>query len=552
MSAIKLIPGRMAQLRGALRSEAERLQQAANQVARIGDALDMELKSREGIDAALTQLRKRLKAQQQNLALMESLASAAEAGIADEDTQLAGEADRLLYTMRQMIERAGAAGGAAGISASASSGSSTGAALNLGSQLALDSLADVSALFTALGDRLQDALLSGVPLGSLNGAEESEFLSTIQKLAVAATAGGTVALGSKEGITNLLEALTPVSSESGSVKGASKKKEEKKEEKNPFKKLGAGIANAWDGAKDAAADAWDGAKELAGEVKDAADDAWEDAKELAGDIKDAADDAWEDAKDFAGDAKEVAADVWGGIKKVVNSKPMSYVWEMGGDTLGGLSDIAGYCSDMGSGNIAGAVVNGYSFLDNVLNFSQDLSALGMYGLGKGAEALGIGGESVMENTIKLADEMASRDGYVGELRANGFDGTADVVQSVEGGIGVYKLVTGVVKIKDNPLLHLKDAEKGEALSALFELSGWKLPSSGADLAQKISGFDDLASNLDLAYKYVDGFVGETGLQAILENTTPGKIISGPGKIIDAFSEVFSEEDTETAAEETDS
>ena len=50
MSAIKLIPGRMAQLRGALRSEAERLQQAANQVARIGDALDMELKSREGID----------------------------------------------------------------------------------------------------------------------------------------------------------------------------------------------------------------------------------------------------------------------------------------------------------------------------------------------------------------------------------------------------------------------------------------------------------------------------------------------------------------------
>ena len=534
MSAIKLVPGRMAQLRQTMRSEANRLQEAANQLARIGDALDMELKSREGIDVALTQLRQKLKAQQQNFAAMESLAAAAEAGLADEDDQLAGEADRLLYTMRQMIERAGAAGGAAGISASASSGSSTGAALNLGSQLALDSLADVSALFTALGDRLQDALLSGVPLGSLNGAEESEFLSTIQKLAVAATAGGTVALGSKEGIFNLLEALTPVSSESGSVKGASKKKEEKKEEKNPFKKLGAGIANAWDGAKDVAADAWDG------------------AKELAGDIKDAAADAWEDAKDFAGDAKEVAADVWGGIKKVVNSKPMSYVWEMGGDTLGGLSDIAGYCIDMGSGNIVGAVVNGYGFLDNVLNFSQDLSALGMYGLGKGAEALGIGGESVMENTIKLADEMASRDGYVGELRASGFDGTADVVQSVEGGIGVYKLVTGVVKLKDNPLLHLKDAEKGEGLTALLELSGWKLPSSGADLAQKISGFDDLASNLDLAYKYADGFLGETGLQAVLENTTPGKIISSPGKIIDAFSEVFAEEDTETAAEETDS
>lgn len=530
MAGIKLVPGRMAQLRQTLNTEQARLQETADQLARIAASLDMELKARQSIDSNLTRLRSDLKRQAGNMGTMVGLANTAEAGLAETDQDLANKASELLYTMRQMMQSAGAAGGAGSTSPSFPKTSFT-----LGSLLDTSAFEAVSDFFTVANNKL----VNEIDLGILS-KQARDYLSTLGTPAGISAALGGVMAGT--GLSSLLSALNnrgkvlgASSQKATAEKTSTKKKKETWQDK--LKGFGSSITNAasnvWEGTKEAVSDTWEGAKDLASDVwdgaKDLASDTWEGAKDLASNV-------WEGAKD-------TGSNIWNTAKDIANSKPMEYVWEMGGSAVGGLGDVFSFCVNVGKGDFTAAAADTYSFVDNFFDFSQDLSALGAYGLGAGFEALGIGGDDVMDRAIEMADEISGRDGLKGELEASGFDTAADIVGGVDATVNTYKFVTGIGSLKDDigGIFTAKD-HGAELKKVLFESSGWKLPSTMTDsnaVLQGIGKSDALFSNVDLAYKYVDGFLTDSGLETILSNTQLGKIITGPGKILGALADEVS-------------
>ena len=530
MAGIKLVPGRMAQLRQTLNTEQARLQETADQLARIAASLDMELKARQSIDSNLTRLRSDLKRQAGNMGTMVGLANTAEVGLAETDQDLANKASELLYTMRQMMQSAGAAGGAGGAGPSFPKTSFT-----LGSLLDTSAFEAVSDFFTVADNKL----VNEIDLGILS-KQARDSLSTLGTPAGISAALGGVMAGT--GLSSLLSALNnrgkvlgASSQKATAEKTSTKKKKETWQDK--LKGFGSSITNAasnvWEGTKEAVSDTWDGAKDLASDVwdgaKDLASDTWEGAKDLASNV-------WEGAKD-------TGSNIWNAAKDIANSKPMEYVWEMGGSAVGGLGDVFSFCVNVGKGDFTGAAADTYSFVDNFFDFSQDLSALGAYGLGAGFEALGIGGDDVMDRAIEMADEISGRDGLKGELEASGFDTAADIVGGVDATVNTYKFVTGIGNLKDDigGIFTAKD-HGAEQKKVQFESSGWKLPSTVTDsnaVLQGIGKSDALFSNVDLAYKYVDGFLTDSGLETILSNTQLGKIITGPGKILGALADEVS-------------
>ena len=508
MAGIKLVPGRMAQLRQTLNAEQARLQETADQLARIAASLDMELKARQSIDSNLTRLRSDLKRQAGNMGTMVGLANTAEAGLAETDQDLANKASELLYTMRQMMQSAGAAGGAGSAGSSFPKTSFT-----LGSLLDTSAFEAVSDFFTVANNKL----VNEIDLGILS-KQARDYLSTLGTPAGISAALGGVMAGT--GLSSLLSALNnrgkvlgASSQKATAEKTSTKKKKETWQDK--LKGFGSSITNA-------ASNVWEGTKE-------AVSDTWECAKDLASNV-------WEGAKD-------TGSNIWNAAKDIANSKPMEYVWEMGGSAVGGLGDVFSFCVNVGKGDFTGAAADAYSFVDNFFDFSQDLSALGAYGLGAGFEALGIGGDDVMDRAIEMADEISGRDGLKGELEASGFDTAADIVGGVDATVNTYKFVTGIGSLKDDigGIFTAKD-HGAELKKVLFESSGWKLPSTVTDsnaVLQGIGKSDALFSNVDLAYKYVDGFLTDSGLETILSNTQPGKIITGPGKILGALADEVS-------------
>lgn len=533
MAGIKLVPGRMAQLRQTLNTEQARLQETADQLARIAASLDMELKARQSIDSNLTRLRSDLKRQAGNMGTMVGLANTAEAGLAETDQDLANKASELLYTMRQMMQSAGAAGGAGGVGYSPSR-----PAFTLGSLLDSSAFQNATDLF---GFTLVNYDPIGVSLKELSGKIRDSLSALASPAGLATAAGAGVALAGT-GLSSLLSALNnrgkvlgASSQKATAEKTSTKKKKETWQDK--LKGFGSSITNAasnvWEGTKEAVSDTWEGAKDLASDVwdgaKDLASDTWEGAKDLASNV-------WEGAKD-------TGSNIWNAAKDIANSKPMEYVWEMGGSAVGGLGDVFSFCVNVGKRDFTGAAADAYSFVDNFFDFSQDLSALGAYGLGAGFEALGIGGDDVMDRAIEMADEISGRDGLKGELEASGFDTTADIVGGVDATVNTYKFVTGIGSLKDDigGIFTAKD-HGAELKKVLFESSGWKLPSTVTDsnaVLQGIGKSDALFSNVDLAYKYVDGFLTDSGLETILSNTQLGKIITGPGKILGALADEVS-------------
>lgn len=533
MAGIKLVPGRMAQLRQTLNTEQARLQETADQLARIAASLDMELKARQSIDSNLTRLRSDLKRQAGNMGTMVGLANTAEAGLAETDQDLANKASELLYTMRQMMQSAGAAGGAGSAGPSFPKTSFT-----LGSLLDSSAFQNATDLF---GFTLVNYDPIGVSLKELSGKIRDSLSALASPAGLATAAGAGVALAGT-GLSSLLSALNnrgkvlgASSQKATAEKTSTKKKKETWQDK--LKGFGSSITNAasnvWEGTKEAVSDTWDGAKDLASDVwdgaKDLASDTWEGAKDLASNV-------WEGAKD-------TGSSIWNAAKDIANSKPMEYVWEMGGSAVGGLGDVFSFCVNVGKGDFTGAAADAYSFVDNFFDFSQDLSALGAYGLGAGFEALGIGGDDVMDRAIEMADEISGRDGLKGELEASGFDTAADIVGGVDATVNTYKFVTGIGSLKDDigGIFTAKD-HGAELKKVLFESSGWKLPSTVTDsnaVLQGIGKSDALFSNVDLAYKYVDGFLTDSGLETILSNTQLGKIITGPGKILGALADEVS-------------
>ena len=530
MAGIKLVPGRMAQLRQTLNAEQARLQETADQLARIAASLDMELKARQSIDSNLTRLRSDLKRQAGNMGTMVGLANTAEAGLAETDQDLANKASELLYTMRQMMQSAGAAGGAGSAGPSFPKTSFT-----LGSLLDTSAFEAVSDFFTVANNKW----VNEIDLGILS-KQARDSLSTLGSPAGISAALGGVMAGT--GLSSLLSALNnrgkvlgASSQKATAEKTSTKKKKETWQDK--LKWFGSSITNAasnvWEGTKEAVSDTWEGAKDLASDVwdgaKDLASDTWEGAKDLASNV-------WEGAKD-------TGSNIWNAAKDIANSKPMEYVWEMGGSAVGGLGDVFSFCVNVGKRDFTGAAADAYSFVDNFFDFSQDLSALGAYGLGAGFEALGIGGDDVMDRAIEMADEISGRDGLKGELEASGFDTAADIVGGVDATVNTYKFVTGIGSLKDDigGIFTAKD-HGAELKKVLFESSGWKLPSTVTDsnaVLQGIGKSDALFSNVDLAYKYVDGFLTDSGLETILSNTQLGKIITGPGKILGALADEVS-------------
>ena len=526
MTVIKLVPGRLAQLRQTLNAEQARLQETADQLARIAASLDMDLKARQSIDSSLTRLRSDLKRQAGNMGTMVGLASTAEAGLAETDQDLANQASELLYTMRQMMQSAGVAGAAAGAAAGVAA-SLPKPAFTLGSllnQYAFQTMTDlfdhkfvtydqVGVSLEALSEKLRDSLPTlGTPAG------------------ISAALGGAMVgtgLGSLLGALNNSGKVLGASAQKATGKKNSTKQEKKKETwQDKLKGFGSSLAGAasdvWDGAKDAASDVWDGAK-------DAASDLWDGAKDTASDL-------WEGAKDVGGT-------VWDKAKDIANSKPMEYVWEMGGSVVGGAADVFSFCVNVGKRDFTGAAADTYSFVDNFFDFSQDLSALGAYGLGAGFEALGIGGDDVMDRAIEMADEISGRDGLKGELEASGFDTAADVVGGVDATVGTYKFITGIKSLKDGVGSIFSAKDHGAQLKkVLFESSGWKLPgavTNSSAVLQNIGQRGAVISNVNMVYKYMDGFLEDSGLEAILSNTQIGKIITGPEKIVGALADEVS-------------
>ena len=520
MSTIKLIPGRMAQLRQTLKTEEAHLQQTAEQVARIAASLDMDLKAREGIDSGLTKLRSSLRKQAVSLTTMANLADTAEAELAGVDADLADKAGELMYTLRQMLQYAGTGNVSSAVKP----------VLNLTSQMTLPALSGMAALLGGLGDPVGslgglaglpwDSLTTGVPLGDLvshTGIERIFYskgtdLSEGQVLGI--IAGGMTTLSGAAVLVNVLDKGV---SSAAAVKKTSLSSNSKLKRKSLLDKVGdfgsslaKGASDVWDSAKDLASDAWDGAKDLAS-------------------------DTWDGAKDLA-------SDTWDFMRDIVESKPMEYVWEMGGAVLGGTTDVFSFCGNVLTGAWAGAAADTYGLINNVFDFSQDLSALGVYGLGTGMEALGIGGDDVMARATAMADELSDRDGLVGELDAAGFDAAADFVEGVDATVNIYKFTDGIKNLKESPLFNWKDVKSKDILKGLLETSGWKIPdsvSATADMGKKIEYFDDLFSNADLAYKYVNGFLSGEAINAILENTQLGKIIGGPAKIIEPLTDEVS-------------
>ena len=146
------------------------------------------------------------------------------------------------------------------------------------------------------------------------------------------------------------------------------------------------------------------------------------------------------------------------------------------------------------------------------------------------------------DSFKTASTYHNRNGLAGELHAEGLDGAASVVQTTDAVVDIYKFGSGIHKFFDGSELKPGQNPMDEFRRGLYELSGWKLVDDYGDyatLAQKMEMYSDVSSNVDLGYKYIDGALNGEALETILENTKLGKLISGPGKILEKLSDSVS-------------
>lgn len=535
---------RLLLLRAAMKKEELRLQSAANQVARIASGLEMEVAAKANIDASLTRLRAQLKQDAENMATMQRMADLAMSELSKKDDDLANKARGMNYTFQQMgSAAAGAVASAAGIAALTAAGQTANSpsALNLVSQFVADSAQKLGNLFDAAGDRIMEAL-QGVSLkdlaasGGQSGAGKSGMETAVKTAAAAAGAASATAIF----MANCDKLMAPSASKSSGSKSSQKK-------------------SIWDKFRDAASDAgsW-----VAGKAEDAADAAkkagkWVGEKaaeagdwvaDKAADAMDAVKDAgkWageklSDAKDWASDT---ASDIWKGVKAVANSKPVEYLWDMGGSLLGGGTDVLSFCGNVATLQWADAGADVYSFVNNFFDFSQDAVALVSYGVGAGADAFGASQKTV-DYFYSYAEDYAAREGLAGELHALGFDTFGYVVDATDFAVGTYKTVTGIQKMNltlDSIEDGLKDLWKygadAESLQTvkdgLFSLTGWKSVDSltdAAELTDQIDHYKNFWSNVKLGYKYVDETFSEgnwlvNAAKTVVLNTSPGKAGDG--------------------------
>jgi hypothetical protein len=157
---IKLIPARMKDLWNAMTREEQRLQDAANAVARIAAALEMEVAAKANIDASLAALQRQLKQQANNMQTMQQLAQMAASEMDAQDAALAKEAKGVVYNVQQTA--------AAAAMLSNPQWNGTRGGLNLDAMANVDMLSHLTSL---LGPQ------PGIPLDTLNGVS----LTTLMK-----------------------------------------------------------------------------------------------------------------------------------------------------------------------------------------------------------------------------------------------------------------------------------------------------------------------------------------------------------------------------------
>lgn len=529
---IKLNAARMLLLRAAMKKEELRLQNTASQVARIAAGLEMEVAAKSNIDASLNNLRKQLKQDSEYMGTMQRMADLAIEELSKKDEDLANQARGLNYTAQQIVGAVSSAqiltGTAEYSTTAAGSSGAMRSPLDLTSQLIADAAQKIGGLFGLAGDGMGDAL-QGVSLEQLAAGNQTSAAGSAQP---GQTAGALAVLaGAGMAITTALDAILNSFSGHGSTSGTTATKKTSSSKKTT-KKTSSKKKSMWDKLGDKLEDAGDWVAEKAEDAVDAATDAVKDGVKWVGDKVEEAAEAVTDGAKLVGEkvsdagkwVSDKAGDVWEVAKTVADSKPVEYLWDMGGSVVGGGADILSFCGNVSAGKMGEAVQDGYSFINNFFDFSQDSVALFSYGVGAGAEALGAK-QSAVDYFYDYAEDYANREGLAGELHASGLDEVGYVVDTIDFSVGTYKAVTGFGKLSST-LDGMSWSSLGDLKDNLLTLSGWKDVGSlkdAADLSAQIDHYKDFSSNVKLGYKYVDGAFGEDGLLlTALKNTSAGK------------------------------
>ena len=558
MLTIKLVDVRMMVLRAAMKKEEQRLQNVADQVARIAAGLDMDLKSSAGIDEILAKLRKNLKKQSNNWAVMQQLAEQAAAELHQKDADVARKAKGLDYSARQFAQSvqttafSSAAGGKLVQDVAHPS-------LGLSALNKLDLTQELGELFGGIGRKFGDAL-QGVSLGELSGdsltASLNGVLDRIEVEDVLTAAGAGVAgMAGIMGLTALFDSAKPERPPMAAVKiptslhanTASQaanalsgyNKSAKGEKKDVLDYLGEGFNWVADKAEDAGEAVWGGMKWVGEKAVDAGEAAWDGMKWVGEKAVDTGEAIWNGMLWLDEKSMEFGETLWNGAKAVAESKPVEYLWDMGGSVIGGGADILSFCGNVATLQWGDAVADGYSFINNFFDFAQDGSALFIYGMGAGAEALGVD-QSKLDYLYGEAEDYHNRNGLAGELHAEGLDTAGTVVDGLDWVEGTYKTVTGFNKLHKGEVFKKGQSWK-EYLNTGF---GWKTVDDLADTAEyadQVKYYSDLASNVDTGFKYVDGFK-EEGLMGLLktvwDESVSGKNAEGAKKSLSGLGDLF--------------
>ena len=586
MKTIKLIDVRMMVLRAAMKKEEQRLQNVADQVARIAAGLDMDLKSSAGIDEILAKLRKNLKKQSGNWAVMRQLAEQASTELHQKDADVARKAKGLDYSARQFAQsvQTSAFFSAAGGKLVQDVAHPT---LGLSALNKLDMTQELGELFGGIGHKFGDAL-QGVSLGELRPSTLEDystagnhdvspgFLGDLDTESVVTTLGagaagiagiaglaslfdrkGTAAVGTPSGpavlgavtttgrkidididkadLKNIMQITSKVGIEA--IKFVPEKVEEAK-----------AAANAWVEQKQEEYDTYIAEQEL--KAKQMTEETGREYNvDIFGQIYDVEErkeqlrkeeeekekrrlanrNIFEKALDGVVDFKD---SVWETCKDIANSKPVEYAGDAIGSAISAGADGFSLVGNVITGNWSGVVSDAYSFSNNYTSFCQDTTALGNYAIGAGLE--GFGYDEAADYYYAEAEEYAGREGIADELHGLGLDFTGTLVDFTDFGMGVYKTTTGIQKL-NKAFDDMKWTSLDEVGGNLFELSGWKdidVVSGAATAADRFKYYKDASSNVKLGYKYLDalldeGIFGRGGLiETAAQNTSPGKAGKG--------------------------
>lgn len=499
---IKLIPARMESLWTAMAREQQRLQDAAAAVARIAASLEMEVAAKANIDASLAALQKQLKQQAANMQTMQQLAQTAVSEMDAQDAALAGQAKGLVYDVRQTA--------AAGAMLSNLQWNGTRGGLDLSAMANVDMLSNMTAL---LGPQ------PGIPLDTLNGVSlttllkqelgatdtrmTDTFLASCMNNPIYQLAGLGLAGATREGMDAI-------------VKPKSSGKSTKKSQSQPQTQAG-----FFQWGKDAV-------NKIGSKVSKGAEEVKKKAKE---------------AKKWA---EEKLDEGWAVVKKVANNKQvktlresymqsLNYGWQVTGDVLSIGGDILGLAANCASGDMLGATSDGYSMINDCFVFYQDGEAMLQQAFGNVFTVLG--NEEEAERWYTDAQASSEREGIADEFYHGGFDEVGAIVEVVDGVNVAYKTWTGFEGFVENAgkigTALFDDKNFAAAKELILEQTGWKIPNAlGEDstLADLIGRRKDVAGNIGLAYKYIDGILEGDFFETFLDNTGLGKPV---GKVADA-------------------